>query len=270
MRQKIRVAALQMNLHWHEAEKNRLAADQMLAEFSQEIDLLLLPEMFTTGFSMSPAKIAETEQGPTVAWMQQVAEARECVVGGSVIIEEGGNYFNRFLWVDKNGLQARYNKRHLFSMAGEDGPYTAGTENVILNIQGWKVMAQICYDLRFPVWSRNQVQADGGLLYDLLIYVANWPRPRVRHWESLLHARAIENQAYVIGVNRVGEDPNGLSYSGSSMILDHMGDRMAYETETPQLLQAELDPAPMDRYREKFPIWQDSDAFSIQELRLTS
>ncbi|MEL6251859.1 MAG: amidohydrolase [Bacteroidota bacterium] len=259
----LKVIGLQLDLIWQNPEANRKHIDALLNGYQEHADIIVLPEMFTTGFTMDAASNFEELQGPTLFWMKQLAERRDALICGSVIIREDGEFFNRFLMVSPDGLIGEYNKRHLFRMADEHHHYLSGEEWVRAEYKGWRILPQVCYDLRFPVFSRNRLDAEGNLSYDLLIYVANWPTPRVNHWETLLQARAIENQAFVVGVNRVGVDGVNVPYSGSSMILDPKGKRLAFETEKEAILEATLDPEPMNAYREKFPIWKDADVFEL-------
>ena len=258
----LKIAALQSILHWHDPEVNKSHIAQFLDNQQVDTDILILPEMFTTGFSMEAPALAEAEEGKSLEWMQTIALKYDCLLVGSIIIHENGAYFNRLLAVDKNGILARYNKRHLFRMANEHIVYQAGIEKVIFEYKGWRICPQICYDLRFPVWSRNPVSED-GYAYDLLIYVANWPAMRAKHWVNLLTSRAIENQSYVVGVNRVGKDGNDLPYSGNSAIIDYMGEKMAYLEDKEGLLNATITYENMNKWRNKFPIWKDADSFSI-------
>ncbi|MEO0470507.1 MAG: amidohydrolase [Bacteroidota bacterium] len=261
--QALQLAALQMDLIWQDPTQNRLNAERMLSQLKQKVDLILLPEMFTTGFSMDASQHCERMEGETEQWMEKMAQKYTAVIAGSIIVQEDLNYFNRMLIVGPNGLLAEYDKRHLFRMAGEHEVYTQGTDWVWFEWKGWRIAPQICYDLRFPVWSRNQADGTGKMKYDLLLYLANWPAKRIRHWDTLLKARAIENQAYVAGVNRVGEDGNELPYNGHSAILDYMGDPLAGPSEKEEILYASLDPEPLERYRTKFPVWRDADQFDL-------
>jgi omega-amidase len=200
----LKITLIQSNLFWENKVKNLEQFSHKIDAISEATDLIVLPEMFTTGFSMSPEKLAENVNGETVKWMKATAHKKNCVVTGSFICEEGGNYFNRLLWVNADGTYSKYDKRHLFSMGDENNHYATGEEKLIVKLKGWKICPLICYDLRFPVWARNTKEAS----YDVLIYVANWPERRSYPWKTLLLARAIENQSYVIGSNRVGVDGN--------------------------------------------------------------
>ncbi|MEM6725898.1 MAG: amidohydrolase [Bacteroidota bacterium] len=254
----LRVTPVQIELEWENptANKNRLA--EAMAPFAGKTDLLILPEMFTTGFSMNPAPLAETMDGPSVSWMQAQADKLQAAITGSLIIEENGKYYNRLLFLSPGKKIHSYDKKHLFGMAGEGDHYEAGTEKLILEYKGWKICPLICYDLRFPVWARNAED------YDLLIYVANWPEKRNYAWRALLQARAIENQAYVIGVNRVGMDANGHSYSGDSVVYAPMGDTPLFEqAHTASMETVELQKSNIRRIREKLPFLADRDQFQI-------
>ncbi len=254
----LRVTTVQADLIWEDATANRAAFTALLTPQAGKTDLILLPEMFSTGFSMNAARLAESMDGPTVKWMAEMAKETNAVVAGSLIIEDGGNYYNRLIWMSPNGAIKQYDKRHLFTMAGEHNTYTAGTELLITEVNGWKVCPLICYDLRFPVWSRN---TEG---YDLMFYVASWPQKRVYAWKSLLQARAIENQCFVIGVNRVGQDGNGFDYSGDSRVIPPLGDRLIYEgTDEAELITHELSGGLITEVRERFPFLLDRDSFKI-------
>ncbi|MEZ4827330.1 MAG: amidohydrolase [Bacteroidia bacterium] len=259
----IKVAALQLDLAWHNPAANREKIARMLSAAKVRPDIILLPEMFTTGFTMKPAQVAEEVEGTTMEWMMGLAQKYHALVGGSLVIREGKNYFNRFLFVDEEDIQLEYNKRHLFRLGGEDKPYQKGEEWVWYEYNGWKMVPLICYDLRFPVWSRNRAQADGQLRHDILMYVANWPGKRIGHWETLLRARAIENQSYVIGVNRIGKDENGLEYPGHTMIVDPHGEVLAFNKGEETLVTAELHRNVLLDWRKEFPVWLDADEFDL-------
>ncbi|MEM6342227.1 MAG: amidohydrolase [Bacteroidota bacterium] len=259
----LNITALQLDLAWHDAEANRNRIAAFLHAKQPQADLIILPEMFATGFTMEPAGLAERSDGPTVKWMQQMASQYQTSLTGSLSIEEEGKFFNRAFMVNQLGVEAQYDKRHSFSLAGEDEVYQAGNQRVITPLKGWNICLQICYDLRFPVFGRNHADAAGNFEYDLLIYVANWPAARVHHWESLLQARAIENQCYTIGVNRVGVDANGLYYSGSSMVIDPMGNVSAKAFGGEAVLQASLDADFLAATRKKYPFWRDADRFEL-------
>ncbi|WNJ17460.1 amidohydrolase [Pontibacter sp. G13] len=258
----LNIAAFQLDLAWQAPEANRTQIESQFSRLAPDTDLVFLPEMFTTGFSMTPAPLAETMDGPSVAWMVQMAQQHEIVLGGSLIIQSESGFVNRFVIVDGKGVLGHYDKRHLFRMAGEDESYQAGDEIFTFTHKGWRICPLVCYDLRFPVWARNR-RVGEEMTYDLLVYVANWPSPRVSHWDTLLMARAIENQSYVLGVNRVGLDGNDVPYNGHSALYDPKGNRISYAAEQPAILSATLDDVSMKAYRRKFPVWKDSDFFSL-------
>lgn len=261
----LNVAVLQMDLVWEDHDANRAQAEQMLGQVSGA-DLVVLPEMFSTGFTMNPGRLPVFEiQQATLAWMQAMAAQHQTTLMGSMVADFADGYANTLYVVNGDGIVASYSKRHLFRMAGEHEAYIGGRDRVIFELKGWRICPMVCYDLRFPVFARNKHLGGGQLDYDLLVYVANWPEPRVTHWSTLLLARAIENQAYVIGCNRVGEDENGFKFNGESAIVDHMGKRMQFLQGKTGVLQQQLDPAPMLRYREKFPVWQDADRFRLED-----
>lgn len=259
----IKIAALQLDLVWHNPAANRERIEQMLKTCKVQPDLILLPEMFTSGFTMKPQQVAEEVEGTTMEWMMKLAHSYHALVGGSLVVREGKSFFNRFLFVDEEEIQLEYNKRHLFRLAGENDAYERGEEWVWYEYKGWKMVPLICYDLRFPVWSRNRAMANGELRHDILIYVANWPGKRIGHWETLLKARAIENQSYVIGVNRVGTDANGLVYPGHSMIVDPHGEVLAFNAGEEAVLTATLERKVLTDWRRDFPVWQDADEFDL-------
>lgn len=261
--EQLRIGLLQMELTWEDPQANRAAIQQLLAGQVGRFDLLVLPEMFTTGFTMNAAAVAEEPDGFTEQWMAAVADGLNCVVVGSIVVKEEEKFFNRLIVATHAGTAMTYDKRHLFRMAGEHEVYTPGDTMNVFNLRGWRVLPLVCYDLRFPIWSRNRLQDDGSLYYDVLVYVANWPERRAHHWKSLLTARAIENQAYVIGVNRVGTDANGNTYSGDSVVLDPLGMTLVAASGKGNLLTATLDREALDSYREKFPAWQDADRFDL-------
>lgn len=259
----LNILALQLDLVWEDPAANRRSVEKKLSMHGDPFDMLVLPEMFCTGFTMEPAKNSETMDGATVSWMEKLAQKHKALILGSLVIKEGQKYFNRLIAMGPEGLLGEYDKRHLFRMAGEDQHYHAGEEWLLFDYKGWNICPLVCYDLRFPVWSRNRTWNSRGLSYDLLVYVANWPSKRVDQWETLLKARAIENQAFVIGLNRVGVDGNGVEYNGNSLILDPLAKVLAREVDKEALLTATLDPEVLTEWREKFPIWKDSDDFDL-------
>jgi omega-amidase len=257
------VTLVQTTLHWHEPAANRAALSEQLAAALNGpglTDLIVLPEMFTTGFSMEAIAQAEPSEGPTLAWLRDQAARYDAVVTGSVMLTEGGRYYNRLLWVRPDGSYSAYNKRHLFRMAGEHQVYTAGAERLVEEWREWRIQPLVCYDLRFPVWSRNPA-ADP---YDLLLYVANWPHARINAWKVLLQARAIENLAYVAGVNRIGTDGLGVDYSGHTMLLDPRGEYLAQAGTMPTILTRRLMRHPLVEAREQLSALSDADAFELR------
>lgn len=256
--QDLRVTAVQSAIHWHDAGKNWAMFDEVLD--GVETDLVVLPEMFNVGFTQHPDKAAETMHGPTVAWVSKLAARLDAAVTGSFAVKDQGQYFNRMLFVTPNGDIDWYDKRHLFRMAGEHERYGAGMERKIIEWRDWRINLQVCYDLRFPVWSRR---GQGGEDYDLLLYVANWPAVRSHPWKSLLVARAIENLSYVVGVNRVGDDANGIHYSGDSVVLSPKGEELWSCVDTATVHTEVLIAADLEAFREAFPADQDADSFSI-------
>ena len=255
------ITIIQTDLVWENKDKNSSHFENRIDSIMDETDLIILPEMFSTGFSMSPAKLAEIMNGPTVQWMQKISANRNADLVGSVIIKEKNNYLNRLIWVKPSGALLTYDKRHLFRMGNEQDVYSSGNKLITVELNGWKIRPLICYDLRFPVWSRNA----GGDVYDLLIYVANWPDKRTHHWKSLLTARAIENQAYLAGVNRIGSDGNNVSYCGDSMIVDPLGKTLALLRNRDTIHTERLSGRILTNYREKFPAWKDGDRFEIKK-----
>ena len=254
------VTFLQTELHWHDAAANRAAFELALAQLQQPTDLIVLPEMFTTGFSMEAPALAEAMDGPTVAWMRASAAAHQAVVTGSVIIEEEGSYYNRLLWVRPDGSLSSYDKRHLFTLAGEQHTYTPGQARLEEEWRGWRICPLVCYDLRFPVWSRNHP----GAPFDLLLYVANWPAVRRTAWSTLLRARAIENVACALGVNRLGQDGLGHDYSGDSALIDARGNYLVEAHGQAGLFTHTLRRAELDEFRAKFTALLDGDAFELK------
>lgn len=258
MRQKLNIAYIQANLKWEDAEANRKLFSERINEISGDTDLIILPEMFTTGFSMNAEKLAEKTEGKTLAWMRERAREKEAAVTGSVIIDENGNYYNRLYFVFPDGSYKLYDKRHTFTLAKEDQTYTAGKERLIVEYNGWKICPLICYDLRFPVWSRNTED------YDLLIYVANWPEKRVDAWDALLKARAIENMAFCVGVNRTGEDGDGYVYNGHSAAYDLLGKPLTrVNREGEFTAELSLDRESLYETRNKLKFLQDRDKFNL-------
>jgi omega-amidase len=255
------ITTIQTSLYWEDKAAN-------LHMLGVKIDgvksggIVVLPEMFSTGFSMRPKVLAETMEGPTVQWMKDMAAKKNIILTGSLIIEEGGHYFNRLIWMLPNGQYGHYDKRHLFAYAGEHEHYTPGDRRLVAQVKGWKILLLTCYDLRFPVWSRQQPVNDLPE-YDAIIYVANWPDRRSLAWQALLQARAIENQCYVIGVNRVGEDGNGIYHSGYTSVIDPLGEILYREKDIEDIATHTLDAEKLETTREKLPFWKDGDSFHM-------
>lgn len=254
----LKVSLIQADLIWEEPEANRQHLETLIAAQSGQTHIAILPETFTTGFSMRAAVLAETMEGRSVLWLKECAAKYRMIVCGSMIIEESGQYFNRLLWVQPDGVIHFYDKRHLFSYAGEDQEFTRGDKKIIVQVNGWKICPMICYDLRFPVWARN---TDG---YDVLLYIANWPERRNEAWETLLKARAIENQSMVIGVNRAGTDGNGHKYVGNSTVYGPLGEVLAKSSgPEEQVIQASLSSTRLSETRAQLPFLKDMDRFAL-------
>jgi omega-amidase len=300
------ITLIQTHLHWEDKQANRQMLEQKIRSINQPTHIVVLPEMFTTGFSMKPEQLAEKMDGETVAWMKQLAAEKRCILAGSVIIEVDNKYYNRLLWVLPNGKLAWYDKRHRFAFAGEDKHYAAGSKRVIASVNGWKINLQICYDLRFPIWARqkptvvqeqsqpfHQYEGEKAELshdgepripvsleekpvvvpttpidptheYDILLYVANWPERRNHAWKSLLIARAIENQCYVVAVNRVGKDGNDIYHSGDSCVIDPLGEKLYDKAHDEDIHTITLEKNSLNEVRQKFPFWKDADVFLIK------
>src|SRR5580658_933160 len=261
------VTIIQANLQWEDKSTNLRRLEEKIDDIDVHTELVVLPEMFSTGFSMRPESFAEQMDGPTIGWMRSVAARKKVILTGSLIIQEDGNYFNRLIWMLPTGQYGCYDKRHRFAYAGEDAHYTAGQKRLVASVKGWKVLLLVCYDLRFPVWSRQQpaepaspagalakaappasppaspagASAQADLEYDLIVYIANWPERRSHSWKTLLQARAIENQSYVVGVNRVGVDGNKIAHSGDSMIIDPLGEILYHASATEEVFTRTLE-----------------------------
>jgi omega-amidase len=256
------VSLIQSSLFWEDKKRNLAMLEEKILAIPENTNLVILPEMFSTGFSMKPSILAETMDGETIAWMKRMASSKKIILTGSIIIKDNEHYFNRLIWMLPNGTLGFYDKRHLFAFAGEDQHYTPGNKRLITSVNGWKINLQICYDLRFPVWARQQSN-DESTEFDLLIYVANWPEKRNHAWKTLLTARAIENQSYVIGVNRVGEDGNQISHSGDSMLIDPLGNILFTQAHEEVVHSFELTKDTLNNTRNSFPFWKDADQFNI-------
>ncbi len=260
---------LQSSLFWEDKGANLDHFTQKIKSIEQPTEIIVLPEMFNTGFSMQPEKLAETMEGPTVDWMRRMSFEKRAVITGSLIIEEDGRFFNRLIWMLPNGQLGFYDKRHLFAYGGEDQHYTPGNKRLIASVKGWKINLQICYDLRFPVWARQQMAQTKetenlvGKEYDVLLYVANWPEKRSHAWKTLLTARAIENQCFTIGVNRVGLDGNNIAHSGDSMVVGPLGEILYHCAHEEDIFHIQLQKEEINNSRTQFPFWKDADGFSI-------
>ncbi|KAA3640317.1 MAG: amidohydrolase [Proteobacteria bacterium] len=252
------ITLIQTDLHWHNPESNRAHFEQCIQDISTVTDVIILPEMFTTGFTMAATDHAETEPGETLQWMQQQAKQVKAAITGSLIVKAQGQFYNRLYWVEANGDYKHYDKKHLFSYAGEDQHFTAGSKRLIVEYKGWRICPLICYDLRFPVWSRNDVD------YDVLIYVANWPTPRQDAWQSLLKARAIENMSYVVGVNRIGTDGNDHTYAGGSVIYDITGQALIEAKNQKFNKTITLVYNRLKQQRHRFGFLKDRDQFTLK------
>ncbi|MEI6866315.1 amidohydrolase [Flavicella sp.] len=259
MQDKLKINLIQSNTIWKDISKNIQNIQQKINQISEETDLIILPEMFSTGFVIEPEEIAETMNGKSINWMQQIACKKNCAITGSLIIKENNNYYNRLVFIEPSGKIKFYDKKHLFSHVGERNIYTAGSIKKIIEYKGWRIAAFICYDLRFPVWSRNTEN------YDIALYVANWPKPRINAWNSLLKARAIENICYTIGVNRVGTDGNKMEYIGHSQIINPQGNSIKKSTVTTEdIISTTLYKAEILTNRTNFKFLDDRDKFTFQ------
>lgn len=258
MSDQLKVAIIQSELAWENPEHNRQRFKKTIEGIQEPVDLVVLPEMFTSGFTMTPQDIAETMDGQTVLWLQELARYNQMAITGSLVIKEQNQFFNRLLFVHPNGTIDYYNKRHTFTLAGEDKVYTAGSNRLIVEYKGWKICPLVCYDLRFPVWSRNTID------FDMLLYVANWPNPRITAWDSLLKARAIENMSFCVGVNRVGIDNNGHEYSGHSACYDGLGEKLSSIKPCQEEVGiVTLDKKHLQSIRKKLRFLDDRDTFTL-------
>lgn len=253
----MKIALIQTSLSWENPTENRSHLAQKITGFMEDVDLIVLPEMFSSGFTMNPKTVAETMHGETVSWIQHLAKAKNCAITGSLVIEENGNYYNRLVFVYPTGEVKTYDKRHLFTLAGEHQFYTAGKEKLVVEWKGFKICPLICYDLRFPVFSRNVED------YDVLLYVANWPKLRINAWDILLKARAVENMCYTIGVNRIGSDANNHEYVGHSQAVDFLGNYLLEPQKSDAVFIVELDKDKLLETRKKLAFLNDRDEFKI-------
>ncbi|HEV2354379.1 MAG TPA: nitrilase family protein [Puia sp.] len=291
------VTTIQTDLCWEDKLANLRQLGEKIDRIDDHTELVILPEMFSTGFSMRPAELAEPMDGRTVEWMRNVAARKKVILTGSIIVAENGRYFNRLIWMLPTGKCGHYDKRHRFAYGGEDDQYTAGNKRLVASVKGWKVLLLICYDLRFPVWSRQRVAAAGtaaamavnpvvnpastsaaaghaapregaasapSLEYDLILYVANWPERRSLAWKTLLPARAVENQSFVIGVNRVGSDGNNIAYAGDSMVIDPLGETIYHAGRGEDVHTLTIEKEHLETIRSRFPFWRDADHFYIE------
>jgi predicted amidohydrolase len=275
------ITTIQTDLKWEDKTANLRHFEARIESLREPAELVILPEMFSTGFSMQPERQAETMDGPTLRWMQEIAARKRIILTGSVIIEENGHYFNRLIWMLPNGEYGYYDKRHRFAYAGEDAQYTSGVKRLVASVKGWRVLPLVCYDLRFPVWSRQTPRKSGetpqpgemaegsedsasDLEYDLLLYVANWPERRSHAWKTLLQARAIENQCFVAGVNRIGHDGHDIHHNGDTMIIGPLGETLYHAGANDETFTLTLQKDDLTKVRQRFPFWRDADHFSIE------
>ena len=269
MQSSLTITLVQTHLHWENKAANLAMLQQKIMCIKEKTEVVVLPEMFSTGFSMKPEQFAETMDGETMQWMRNIAQQKKIILTGSLIIKEEDKYYNRLIWMLPNGSYGCYNKRHLFGYAEEDKHYTAGDKRLITSVKGWKINTQICYDLRFPVWARQsplstREEGQGGEgEYDILLYVANWPERRNAAWQTLLAARAIENQCYVIGVNRVGLDGNNIAYCGNSTVIDALGKVLYNKNNEEDIVTITLQKQELQTIRNQFPFLRDRDNFTI-------
>jgi predicted amidohydrolase len=258
MQDQLNITIIQSDTVWGAIEKNLQNIASKIEAITEKTDLIILPEMFSTGFMMNPEKVAEPMDGSAIKWMQKIASEKKCAISGSLIITENNKYYNRFVFVHQSGNMVHYDKKHLFTLAGEEKIYTAGVNRLLFEYKGWKISPFVCYDLRFPVWSRN---TEG---YDIAIYSANWPKPRTNAWDTLLEARAIENMCYCIGVNRIGKDDNGLEYSGHSKIVSPLGKILSETKENLEdVISFSLSKKELIETKNKFQFLNDQDTFEL-------
>lgn len=275
------ITTIQTNLVWENKAANLQSIERKIIDLEEKTEVVVLPEMFSTGFSMQPRLLAETMDGETVQWMKEISAKNKIILTGSLIIEDNKQFYNRLIWMLPNGQFGFYDKRHLFGYGEEDKHYAAGNKRLIASAKGWKINLQICYDLRFPVWARNRILETENIIdetagvpgesnfpvkpeYDVLIYVANWPERRNHAWKTLLCARAIENQCYVVGVNRVGRDGNNINHSGNSLVIDPLGEVLYHMADEEDVFTITLQKEALSEVRTKFPFWKDGDNFSFR------
>ncbi|RZN82317.1 MAG: amidohydrolase [Winogradskyella sp.] len=258
MKNELKIALIQSDLVWENPEENRKTFESKIDTISETIDLIVLPEMFTSGFTMNAYSVAETMSGKTLTWLKKIAKEKNAAITGSLVVSDGNLFYNRSVFVHPNGKVETYDKRHTFTLAGEHKVYTAGTSKTIINYQGWRICPLVCYDLRFPVWARNTED------YDLLLYVANWPKPRINAWDALLKARAIENMSYSIGVNRVGQDNTGHEYPGHSACYDVLGKKLSNIKPNEETIKVvTLEKSSIEKSRKKLNFLNDRDRFTL-------
>jgi len=258
------ITLIQTHLHWEDKLANLRMFEEKIRSIMVKTEIVVLPEMFSTGFSMRSEELAEDMEGETISWMRRMAAEHKVILTGSVIINDEGSFYNRLIWMLPTGEVQWYDKRHCFAYAGEDRHFTAGKRRVITSVKGWKINLQVCYDLRFPVWARQgSASKEGAGEYDVLLYVANWPERRNHAWKSLLVARAIENQCFVIGVNRVGADGHDIFHSGDSMVIGPLGDILYHAEKTEEIHTITLSRETLTGVRDRFPFWRDRDPFTI-------
>lgn len=251
MQENLSIALLQVDLIWKDKTKNLLKIEDLIQSIDEDVDVIVLPEMFTTGFCVDDMSLAENENGTTVNWMKKLAAEKQTAICGSILFAEGSNFYNRLLFVQPDGNIIAYNKHHLFSLVGEDKLLTKGSEKIFFVYKGWKIQPLICYDLRFPAWCQNDENAD------LQIYVANWPEKRIHHWLPLLKARSIENQCYVVGVNRIGNDNLGNAHNGCSIVFDYKGLEIVRSEQLNGIEIVKLNKTELEKHKERYPFWKD-------------
>lgn len=259
MQNQLKVALVQSDLVWENPEQNRLNFKEKIKQLNKPVDIIILPEMFTSGFTMNPNHVFETMKGKTISWMKEIASNINTAICGSLVIFENENFYNRFVFVTPKGDLYKYDKRHTFTLAGESEVYDAGNVKLIINYKGWNICPLVCYDLRFPVWARNIEN------YDILFYVANWPKARINAWDTLLKARAIENMSYCVGVNRIGSDNNNLEYPGHSMVYDSLGESITDKSPNTELTKiVTLEKKHLETVRQKLKFLDDKDDFTLK------
>lgn len=258
------ITTIQTNIKWEDKTSNLLMLEEKINGLYQKTEVVVLPEMFSTGFSMRPEMLAEKMDGHTIQWMKKLSVENRLILTGSLIIEEENKYYNRLIWMMPNGEYGYYDKRHLFAFGKEDLHYSKGNKRLITSVKGWKLNLQVCYDLRFPAWARQSPDENSLYEYDVLVYVANWPERRSHAWKTLLCARAIENQCYVVGVNRVGNDGNDISHNGNTLVIDPLGEVLYHMADEEDIFTIGLQKDRLDEVRTKFPFQKDADHFHIR------